>query len=471
MLAETGSEAIVLFLAVARRGRASLPLHLPLSLSAVRQTGDACELPVGSGRFFVAEAEGREMYGRFLVDGFGRVAKIRTAAGDRVTFRGESLGSFRSLSLPVGDDSSNVLVRLTTGRGDVVFKSYKLLDPGNREPLILERLHRRGFAGIPPYLGEVAIGRGADRLVLGLAAERVDATDLFTWLTDAWREEFGLSAAPRGPGFERESIDVAGALGEATARLHAALVDRHRGSFGVETFDSTDVAAARRVALADLSTAVRVLRAAEKGNAAIAAHVAAQARTLLLVNRARIEGTLRGLDAAVGTPKSVTHGDLHLGQVLRSPQDGGLFFVDFEGEPERHGRARSAKMPPLRDVATMARSFSYVKHYAWRDLRGGDASAALQLFDAKRSREAERLTAWESAASQAFIARYMAASSLYRDWPSGEVLRALRGWMAERALYELAYELKHRPSNLLIPLEGILSLAGKADRIVAARAR
>ena len=37
--------------------------------------------------------------------------------------------------------------------------------------------------------------------------------------------------------------------------------------------------------------------------------------------------------------------------------------------------------------------------------------------------------------------------------------RALRGWMTEKALYELRYELKHRHENVFIPLEGIISLA------------
>ena len=33
------------------------------------------------------------------------------------------------------------------------------------------------------------------------------------------------------------------------------------------------------------------------------------------------------------------------------------------------------------------------------------------------------------------------------------------GWAMEKALYELRYELKHRPQNIFIPLEGVLTLA------------
>ena len=41
-------------------------------------------------------------------------------------------------------------------------------------------------------------------------------------------------------------------------------------------------------------------------------------------------------------------------------------------------------------------------------------------------------------------------------------MRAIRGWMLEKALYEFRYELKHRPLNIFIPLEGIVSLATAA---------
>jgi len=259
---------------------------------------------------------------------------------------------------------------------------------------------------------------------------------------------------------------LATVLGEKTAEMHAALSDNHPGPFQRETFVAEDAEAARKAALSNLSDALVRLAALAKDPDRTTAVRAAAARGMVFENRERIEAVLDGIQASVGTAKCVTHADLHLGQVLRT-KEGKLVFIDFEGEPERMSGQRQIKLPPLRDIATLGRSFSYVAHYAWREFIRGDASAALRLltkdtFSPEESAVAERLLAWERVASDRCSRAYLKSSDLYRDMDPEDAIRAIRGWMAERGLYELRYELKHRPANVFIPLEGILSLAASA---------
>jgi len=463
VLSETGTEALVCFLALAKEEQASQPMHVPLAISTANAE-DAFELAVGPDTLYVTEAERSESYARFLVDGFRGRVTVRTVHGDTIRFQGEPFGTFASAA-PEGGDTSNLLVRLRTNATEAVFKSYKLLDTHNREPDILARLAKKGFPHVPRYLGELSLGKGPDRIVLGVATRRVEAVDAFTWLTAGWRAEF--VGAPI-PDFERGSLDLASSFGEATAALHDALIDGHPGPFHPEPFTKEDAEAAVRNALTNLSDSLRRLAVMAKEPQPRLGDLAGRARVLVFENRERIESTLLGLEAVVGTAKAVTHADLHLGQVLRSAA-GDLFFIDFEGEPERAPGERSVLLPPLRDVATTDRSFAYVKHYAWREATREDATAAWRFLHRHEWTTGEescahRLNAWESASVERFTRAYLAKSSVYQETDVEDALRAIRGWAVEKALYELRYELKHRPENIFIPLEGVVALAEPEPR-------
>ncbi|ATB39784.1 trehalose synthase [Cystobacter fuscus] len=132
------------------------------------------------------------------------------------------------------------------------------------------------------------------------------------------------------------------------------------------------------------------------------------------------------------------HGDLHLGQVLRSGGDWLLF--DFEGEPGRSFAQRREKYSALRDVAGMLRSFDY-------------AEATVRL---EGQPEGERL----APARQAFLEGYRAATAGAAFLPQSEAsfTAMLGAFELEKMLYEVRYELQNRPDWVRIPVQALMRM-------------
>jgi maltose alpha-D-glucosyltransferase/alpha-amylase len=147
------------------------------------------------------------------------------------------------------------------------------------------------------------------------------------------------------------------------------------------------------------------------------------------------------------------HGDLHLGQVLRTGND--FVITDFEGEPARSLAERRLKRSPLRDVAGMLRSFDYAAHSALESLRARGVAAR------EHADQLERWAGlWSRWMSSAFLRAYLpdvAASGLLPRTRE-ERKMVLGVLLLEKCIYELGYELGSRPAWVGIPLRGILDL-------------
>ena len=116
------------------------------------------------------------------------------------------------------------------------------------------------------------------------------------------------------------------------------------------------------------------------------------------------------------------HGDFHLGQALISPA--GWTIIDFEGEPLKTPEERCAPDSVWRDVAGLLRSLNYAR----------STHPDPESFEAR---------GWYDQARTGFLDGYLSSGPL----PSA----LLTAYEVDKAIYELVYEVRNRPTWADIP--------------------
>jgi maltose alpha-D-glucosyltransferase/alpha-amylase len=147
------------------------------------------------------------------------------------------------------------------------------------------------------------------------------------------------------------------------------------------------------------------------------------------------------------------HGDYHLGQVLHAGRD--FVIIDFEGEPSRSPTERRIKRSALTDVAGIVRSFQYASEAGLRDYTERGLVPA-EHHDAL----AQRGQVWHRWVTIRFLSGYLdqAAGQLFVPSDLDDTRALLSAHVLDKALYEVRYDLGHRPDWAPIPLRGIVSI-------------
>ncbi|WP_129339304.1 aminoglycoside phosphotransferase [Cellulomonas endophytica] len=356
-----------------------------------------------------------------VADGPGAVVDVAAAR----VLRGEQSNTSVVLPAPGPGTEAGDTTGLAPAAPVAILKVLRAVQAGENPDVDVPRhLVRVGWEGVPRPLAWLEAawpdprdpqGPPQQGYLAALAAFVPSAEDGF---------ELACDHARRGASFG----DEAAALGTAVAGMHTALAR----AYGV---DATVAGGSDPGVVAD----ALVTRFAW----------AAAAVPELEGYRSAVEAVVARLRGAPAAPaRQRVHGDLHLGQVLRSVDR--WFITDFEGEPLAPLSERTRPDLAVRDVAGMLRSLDYAA--AVGGLTGGRAQ---RWADESRGRLLEAYRAASApAAPGAHAAPAPGGTVAGGADPAGDTL-FLTAMELDKTLYEAVYERRNRPDWLPIPLAGL----------------
>ncbi|MBS6671461.1 MAG: phosphotransferase [Actinomyces graevenitzii] len=383
----------------------------------------------------------------------GRLAWLGEACALDATWQ-----ALTGLKVSVVDDSareqSNTSVVLSTAQGKVIAKVLRRLYPGtNRECLFARAL--ADFDAAPtlvlaptlawpfaPSTVEASTSQtvpdakalttppAAPQVVVAVGHQFIaGARDGFAYYVEQLRQ-----ALPGQP----LSLAVPEQLGKLTAQMHVCLAR----SLGTQS--QTNYATLSRQRLAALTEQLQTLLA----TSLLDPEQTSRARTLSQQLETVLEPLLAEINQAV-TLQAI-HGDYHLGQLLVSGTDSpndlrspNWYVVDFEGEPLRTETEQPSLAPLERDLASMARSFSYA--LATAGISEHSCDALVRKFFMAYRQEIAGLACMHVPATHPLA---QPGTTAVQD-------QVLTVELLLKTVYELVYELTHRPTWAHIPLDDL----------------
>ena len=358
--------------------------------------------------------------------------------------------------------------------GDSAFlKFYRRLGEGVSPELeILRTLGERApGAPVPQHLASLALRpRKGDAITLASVVSYVpNQGTAWQFIREELRRFYGRALAtslnlpkppPRPPGTLVElaameapaaarellgsSLVAARLLGKRTADLHLALATNDP-AFAPEPYSALDQRSIYQTKRNLTGKVVRQVRSAR-----LTGRLQELGQQFLAREKDLYRRFEPLLSLKMTAQRQRIHGAYHLANLLWTGKD--YVVVDFDGDPARPLPERRRKRSPLRDVASMIRSFDY--------------ASSMALRDESVVREADRAIAepwtklWNTWVTATFLGSYLegmgGAPAIPRTRPELELL--LDTQLLEKALDELGAELGVRENWAFVSLRALLEM-------------
>ena len=430
------TERYSLPLAIAWEDMPSSPFEASLALARVRR---------GARIGLLTDGFASPGFARAVLAGFARAVRGEPMAHGFVFTPAPALAEIPA-DAPLEWPGNSTLI---VGRIAVIKLFRRLVEGVHPEAEMVRVLTERGFTAIASLMGDVAYTSpdGANVTIAIVQRFVVNQGDGFRWSL----ERLGRLIDDQAVADDDNRADFATyknfieIVGRRLGEMHAVLAQPSGNpDFAPETAKTETLAAWR--------TGLHLLL--DRAFESIEAHIAGktdEATKILqhwLARRDEIRSLAdERLTEAAGMILTRIHGDLHLGQVLLAGGD--IAIINFEGEPLKPLAERRAKNSPLRDVASMLRSFDYVGGAIARNERLVNSTQRLE-------RASDLLQKFGEAARAAFLKGYCEGRGAALDTREQRLLDI---FALERAACEIVYEANNRPDWIDLPLGGFIKLA------------
>ncbi len=417
-----------------------------------------------------------------LLDGMGRRRSYRGLQGVAASYR--TRGVYTRSRGSTQDKLESVLLRAEQSNSTIIYgdkfvlKIYRRLEEGTSPELEIGRFltEREPFPNAPKVAGalEYRTPLAVEPITLGLLqtfvrnegnAWQFTLDSLGRYFDNVLARPGDTAPLPIGKGplqtiqeplphvmseLIAPYLESARVLGQRTAELHLALASAvDDAAFAPEPFSTMYQRSLYQGYRAYLSQVMNTLTSMQ---GELPVDVQAEAAAVLAQRDAILSRFQAITRRRISAMRIRCHGDYHLGQVLHTGDD--FVIIDFEGEPARSLGERRIKHSPLKDVAGMLRSFHYASHVALH----GQTSTVVRAEDVPGLEMWAR--AWYRWVAATYLRSYL---DLMSDTPvlphrQEDMAIVLDGYLLQKALYELNYEMNNRPDWIIVPLRGIMQV-------------